>query len=173
MGHSPSDERTIKTVARINYLQSLWPNILNSEYPYVLSVFDPNPIKWINKYEWRTITDTENCALSTHSKNIGTRMNIKYDELARFEVGWKNNMEWYEDLLEWTENYEWKYMVPAETNRLPGDQTMALILWHVPGGLKPFGEEILSVLLEQRFLTAMSYVQVSHLSPLLSYMREC
>lgn len=33
---------------------------------YTLSVFITEPISWVEKYEWREMTDTEKNALGTH-----------------------------------------------------------------------------------------------------------
>jgi hypothetical protein len=52
----------------MNYIHSQYQKagkISNEDMLYTLSVFITEPIRWINDYEWRPMTDMEVCATST------------------------------------------------------------------------------------------------------------
>lgn len=154
----PTSTRCIKSIARLNYLHGQHPQILNSDYLYTLAQFIVSPITFINQYEWRSLTETEICAMATLWKGIGDGMNIKYDELKRAKEGWKDGIEFYEDIKEWAEEYEEKFMVPAETNRQTGDETVKLLLCVVPRFLWPYARNALCVVMGEKVRKAMMYV---------------
>lgn len=64
----------------------------------------------------------EICAIATFWKSIGDNMGIGYEELAHFEAGWKDGLMFYEDIKQWAEKYEVKYMVPAVSNKQTADE---------------------------------------------------
>ena len=51
-------ERRARALARMNFLHSHYP-ISNDDMLYTLSVFIVTPQRWIEKYEWRPLTDLE------------------------------------------------------------------------------------------------------------------
>lgn len=64
----------------------------------------------------------EICAIATFWKSMGDNMGIDYHKLPRGEIGWKDGLEFYEDIKEWAEKYEVKYMLPVDSNRTTADQ---------------------------------------------------
>lgn len=66
--HHPKSERVVKAIARMNYIHSRYQKagkISNDDLLYTLSVFITEPITWVEKYEWRKVTEMEKCALGT------------------------------------------------------------------------------------------------------------
>jgi hypothetical protein len=51
-------DRRARALARMNFLHSHYP-ILNDDFLYTLSVFVVTPQRWIEKYEWRPLTELE------------------------------------------------------------------------------------------------------------------
>ena len=51
-------ERRARALARMNFLHSHYA-ISNDDMLYTLSVFVVTPQRWIEKYEWRPLTDLE------------------------------------------------------------------------------------------------------------------
>ena len=51
-------ERHARALARMNWLHSKY-NISNDDKLYTLSVFLTVPQRWLDKYEWRPLTDLE------------------------------------------------------------------------------------------------------------------
>lgn len=157
VGNPPASTRCIKIISRLNYIHSNYPSILNSDFLYTLAQFIVCPVHFINTYEWRDLTPLEICAISTLWKSIGDGMGIKYDELRRAKTGWKDGIEFYEDIREWAEDYERKFMVPAATNRVTADETVKLLLWLVPWFLHPYVRNVLCVMMGDRVRTAMMF----------------
>ncbi|CAF9921188.1 MAG: hypothetical protein HETSPECPRED_004458 [Heterodermia speciosa] len=82
--NKPTSERAIEAVARMNYLHSRYQKagkISNDDLLYTLGIFALEPSRWINRYEWRCMTDVEMCACGTYWKNMGDAMEISYSKL--------------------------------------------------------------------------------------------
>ncbi|KAI9258121.1 hypothetical protein BDA99DRAFT_515289 [Phascolomyces articulosus] len=69
-------ERSKIALNRMNELHSKYP-IKNGDFLYTLSLFIVEPIKWINKYEWRQLEPIEKNAIFRIWYDIGVGMNIK------------------------------------------------------------------------------------------------
>lgn len=158
--HDPREERTVKSIARMNYLHSPYiksGKISNDDLLYTLSVFVTEPITWINRYEWRKLTDHEVCALGTFWKSIGDAMEIDYHGRLKRSC-WKDGIEFFEDVKEWAEDYEVKYMVPARTNKQVADELVSLLLYYIPHPLLPLSRQAVCALMGERLRCAMWYV---------------
>lgn len=160
MAHAPNEERTRQAIGRMNSLHSPYikaGKISNEDLLYTLSVFVTEPINWINKYEWRQLTDMEICAQGTFWKSIGDAMNIKYTRHLKRDT-WKDGIEFYEDLADWAMQYELEHMVSATTNKQTATELFALLLFYVPRSLVPFSHQIIGVLMGERLRRAMVLV---------------
>lgn len=158
--HPPKDERTIKAIARMNTIHSRYQKagkISNDDLLYTLSVFITEPIKFVKSYEWREMTEMEMCAIATFWKSIGDSMGISYEQLTQYQTGWKDGLEFYEDIKAWAGNYEVKYMVPHATNKQTADELVPLLLYFVPRPLKPIAANVVGVLMGNRLRNAMCY----------------
>ncbi|KAL8736241.1 MAG: hypothetical protein Q9166_000396 [cf. Caloplaca sp. 2 TL-2023] len=160
MSHKPSDLRAHEAIARMNYIHSMYQkngSILDDDMLYTLSLFALEPMRWIERYEWRKLEAFEQCALGTFWKSIGDAMGISYENLKSVEEGWEDGLHWLHDLTEWSHQYEKENMVPHGCNKKTANQTVAILLWGLPRALKPFGERVVSVLMDDRLRTAMMY----------------
>ncbi|KAL8953077.1 MAG: hypothetical protein Q9222_001070 [Ikaeria aurantiellina] len=158
MSHEPSHPRTLEAIARMNYIHSVYQKsgaISNDDMLYTLSLFALEPIRWIARYEWRSLEDFERCALGTYWKSIGDAMRINYQPLASSQSGWDDGLQWLGDLDTWSMQYEIEKMVPHLDNNKTADQTVAILLWGLPRFLKPFGENLVAALMDDRLRTAM------------------
>jgi hypothetical protein len=66
LSRSPTSERANSAIARMNYLHSRYQKagkISNDDMMYTLSLFVTEVDRWVGLYEWRTLTDMENCAM--------------------------------------------------------------------------------------------------------------
>ena len=93
----PSSERYREAIARMNYIHSVYQQagrITNDDLLYTLSLFALELAKWINKYEWRTLTCVEECAIGTFWKSIGDAMLLYYSSLSGSEKGWIDGLDW-------------------------------------------------------------------------------
>ncbi|KAL8686601.1 MAG: hypothetical protein Q9224_005397, partial [Gallowayella concinna] len=156
----PSDPRTLEAIARMNYIHSVYQkngSIRDDDMLYTLSLFCLEPIRWIERYEWRSLDAFEQCAMGTFWKSIGDAMGISFRKLKSAEKGWEDGLQWLHDLDDWSQRYERENMIPHASNKKTADQTVAILLWGLPGALKPFGARVVSVLMDDRLRTAMMY----------------
>lgn len=114
-------------------------------------------MQWINKYEWRTLTDMEICGISTLWKSVGDAMDIQYaGYLSKSQ--WKDGLEFYQDISAWAEKYEQQYMVPALANKKLAEELLPLLLFYVPKSALGAANNIIGYLMGERLCKAMMYV---------------
>ncbi|KAF1814269.1 hypothetical protein P152DRAFT_465172 [Eremomyces bilateralis CBS 781.70] len=156
----PDSERTINAISRMNYLHSGYRKsgkISNDDLLYTLSLFALEPIKFVGMYEWRGNSELEKCAVGVFWKAIGDAQGISFEALRRFHMGWKDGLEWLEDVQEWATKYEQQHMVPSEYNKKTADETVRILVYDVPGPLKWIGNQFVSCLMDEKLRTAMMY----------------
>ena len=153
----PRKKRTLEAISRMNYLHNPYiksGKISNEDLLYTLSVFITEPITWINKFEWRALTEYEICALGTYWKSIGDAMGIEYKGYLKQEE-WQDGIEFYEDIKDWAQHYEAKEMIPTVTNKQTADELVPLLLYYIPQPLMPIAREAVGVLMGERLRWAM------------------
>lgn len=128
--------------------------ISNNDLLYTLSLFALEPKRWVEKYEWRALTELETCAVGTLWKLLGEALGIEYGPLGG-NGEWKDGVAWLQALDEWSAAYQEKFMVPAESNKQVADATMYHITWKLSKRMKPVGHKIIAVLLEDKLREAM------------------
>ena len=156
--HHPKSERAIEAIARMNYIHSHYQrsgDISNDMMLYTLSLFVLEPVRWIERYEWRALEDFEKNALSTFWKATGDAMGIDYTPLKSAREGWADGLQWLEEVEAWAEVYEKKAMVPAINNFKTAEETTAILLWYVPQWAKGHGKRIVYALMDDRLRAAM------------------
>jgi len=142
----------------MNFLHSGYQKsgkILDSDMLYTLSLFALEPPRWATKYEWRELSDMELCALGTFWKSMGDAMMIPFHELPSHEPGWKDGLQWLEEVRVWSLAYETSHMIPAVTNKQLADSTMDILLWYMPSWLMETGRAFASLLMDDRLRRAM------------------
>ena len=165
MANEPAHERTQDAMARMNYIHSVYQKagkISNDDMLYTLSLLAAEPVRWIERYEWRSLQDFEMCALGTFWKSVGDAMKIDYGRLESCDPGWIDGLQWLEEIMAWSEAYEKRAMVPDVNNKKTADETTAILLWTVPAALKEFGRNVVSALMDDRLRMAMMYVRSHH-----------
>lgn len=163
MGHAPTNRRTLEAISRMNYIHSGYQKsgkISNDDMLYTLSLFVAEPIRWIDRYEWRTLEAFEKCAIGTFWKSLGDAMGVSYEKLTSANEGWVDGLQWLEEIVAWGEEYEEKYMVPHPSNKKTADQTVNILLWKVPKPLKPAGQKFVHALMDDRLRKSMMYASL-------------
>ncbi|KAG0286649.1 hypothetical protein BGZ96_009281 [Linnemannia gamsii] len=130
-------------VEKLNFIHGHYP-IRQEDYLYTLSLFVLEPVQWINRLEWRQVTDLEKNALLAVWIVNGQKMNIE------------NIPRTYEELARWSENYERENMVYAPSNVAIAQATTGFLLSKAPKFLHPLGRHIVSALLSDRLRTAFA-----------------
>jgi hypothetical protein len=66
LANSPTSERANSAIARMNWLHGRYQKagkISNDDMLYTLSLFVLEVPRWVNQYEWRTLTPMETCGM--------------------------------------------------------------------------------------------------------------
>lgn len=158
--NEPTSERATQAIARMNYLHAGYQKagkITNDDMLYTLSLFALEPARWVRKYEWRKLTELELCACGTYWKSMGDAMDISYSILPSSIPGWKDGLQWLDEVEAWSLRYEEAYMVPAVTNKQLADSHLEIICMNVPARLLNPCKKLISVILGERLRTAMMY----------------
>ena len=86
-------------------------------------------------------------------------MGIQYSKLESAQEGWKDGLQWLNELSKWSDEYEERSMVPNKNNHKTAEQTMAILLYSLPAFMKPYGKKIVLALMDERLRSAMMYVE--------------
>lgn len=156
--NKPRSERAIEAIARMNFLHSRYQKsgkITNDDLLYVLSIFALEPSRWIDRYEWRGMSDVELCAFGTYWKNMGDAMQISYTKLPSSVKGWQDGLHWLEEVKAWSNKYEEAKMIPADTNRELADAQLNNLLPKWPAKYRDPCVKLVVVLLGERLRLSM------------------
>ncbi|KAG5996472.1 hypothetical protein E4U54_002564 [Claviceps lovelessii] len=157
IAHRPDSQRTHQAIGRINSLHSPFikaGKISNQDLLYTLSVFVTEPIAWINRWEWRRLTDMEVCALGTFWKSIGDAMGIQYSGFLK-QDSWRDGIDFVEDITAWAQQFEMEFMVPAATNKQTTDELVRMLLHCVPTRARSFGNHVIGYIMGEHLRNAM------------------
>ncbi|KAF2457823.1 hypothetical protein BDY21DRAFT_284837 [Lineolata rhizophorae] len=161
IANEPSSQRAQEGLARMNYLHSHYQRagkISNDDMLYTLSLFCLEPMRWVGRYEWREFSELERCAMGVFWKSVGDAMRIEYaGSLPGAETGWKDGIQWLEEIEQWSSEYEEKHMMPHRDNKQTADETLAILLYSMPKSLHGPGLKIVTCLMDDRLRTAMMY----------------
>ncbi|KAF3480136.1 uncharacterized protein GIQ15_05483 [Arthroderma uncinatum] len=160
MSNPPSSDRSHEAIARMNYLHHTYRKagkVLDDDMLYTLSLFALEPTRFVNRYDWREVSELERCAVGTFWKSIGDCMEIKYDKLPSAATGFRDGLHWLEEIEAWSRKYEIEYMVPDKHNHQTANETVALLLYNAPSFIHPIMWKGVIFLLEDRLRVAMMY----------------
>ncbi|OGE56794.1 hypothetical protein PENARI_c002G07981 [Penicillium arizonense] len=156
----PSSERANAAIARMNWQHSNYQKagkISNDDLLYTLSLFALEPRKWIQRYEWRSLNEMEQCAFGVFWKSIGDAMKISYDGLPSARIGWKDGIHWLHEVEVWAEAYEKINMVPDLMNHKTANETTALFLYGLPTFMHKVGKQFVTAIMDDRLREAIMY----------------
>lgn len=156
--NKPGSEKALSGIARMNHLYSRYikaGKVSNDDMLYTLSLFALKPIWWTAKFEWRSITDFEHCAMGVFWKDLGEALGINYRVLPSATSGWRDGFHWLEELEAWSLAHEARKVVPTRTNATLARSTLDTALSSVPTILKPYAFNVACSLLDKRVQTAM------------------
>ncbi|KAI2733497.1 hypothetical protein CBS147332_512 [Penicillium roqueforti] len=160
VGNNPTSMRACLGLARTRYLHSGYRasgKILDDDMLFTLALFALQPIRFIDRYEWRKLSDLERCAIGTFWKSAGDALDISYEKLPSGKVGFQDGIQWLEELTAWADEYEVRCMVPDIKNRETADQTTAVLLYMLPKVFHPAGLQAVSFMMDDRLRKAMFY----------------
>lgn len=143
--HGFDSQRGRAALARINQMHGRF-RIANQDFLYVLSTFVFEPIRWIERFGWRALTQNEKLAVFHFYRELGRHMHIRDipDDLSQFE--------------RYNRNYEAQHFRYANTNQRIATLTRDLLLsFYLPRLLIPVGRPVVHALLDEPLLRAMGF----------------
>ncbi|KAI9928448.1 hypothetical protein MW887_002493 [Aspergillus wentii] len=160
MAFHPSSDRAHTAIARTKWLHTGYRasgSILEEDMLYTLSLFACEPIRFIEEYEWRSLTELEKCAIGTYWKSLGDALSISYECLPSGKIGFRDGIHWLEEVGAWSAEYEAANMHPHPRNKEIADKTMDVLVYALPSWLKPVGVYFASFIMDDRLRKAMMY----------------
>ncbi|KAL4909522.1 hypothetical protein BDW74DRAFT_165935 [Aspergillus multicolor] len=160
MAFEPSSERAQTAIARTKFLHVGYRSsgkILEADMLYTLSLFALEPIRFIALFEWRSLSELEQCAIGTYWKSLGDALEISFADLPSGPHGFRDGLHFLEELRAWSLKYEEDYMKPSPSNKEVADKTMDVLVYTLPRFLKPVGINFASCMMDDRLREAMMY----------------
>lgn len=150
----------IRAVARMNYLHSIYlkaGKISNDDMLYTLSLSALEPVRWVRRYEWRSLTDLERCATDVYWKSMGDAMHISYKVRKAQECEWKDGLHWLEKVEQWSLKYEEANMKYAKSNEKLRKSHLEVLFLNIPLTSMHLGQNVVSVIVGERMRLAMGF----------------
>ena len=121
VGREYGSPQWVAATSRMNCLHGLYQRegkISDQDMLYTLALFAREPLAWIDRWEWRKLNEVERNAIGVFWSAIGEAMGIEFRGLPTRDAGkgFADGLEFLEQLCNWAEEYEKKYMVPNEKN---------------------------------------------------------
>lgn len=158
MAFEPSSDRARTAVARTKFLHTGYRasgKILEDDMLYTLSLFAIEPVRFVEMFEWRSMTDLERCAIGTYWKSLGDALGISFEALPSGKTGFRDGLQFLEEITVWSHDYEERCMKPDETNRAVADKTMDVLVYGMPKFVQPMGVKFASCMMDERLRKAM------------------
>jgi len=92
-------------------------------------------------------------------------MNIDLSPLAHGPNNFADGLEFYDDIMQWSEAYEKKAMLPNKWNHQLAEETTAILLTDVPKPMKPVAKNFVITLMTERLRKAMLYNKAPPIYP--------
>ncbi|NEQ53273.1 MAG: DUF2236 domain-containing protein [Leptolyngbya sp. SIO3F4] len=131
-------------LSRMNAIHGRFP-IENRDYLYVLSTFIYEPVRWCDRFGWRSLSELEKQAMYHFWVAVGKRMGI---------VNIPNSYGAFED---YNQAYEQKHFTYAVVNQRVADATRAMLLSWFPVGVRSLADKAIPALLDQPLLNALGW----------------
>ncbi|GFF25827.1 hypothetical protein IFM46972_01559 [Aspergillus udagawae] len=160
MGFEPTSDRAITALARTKLLHAGYRasgKILETDMLYTLSLFALEPVRFVERYEWRGLSALEKCAVGTYWKSVGDALGISYEVLPGGPDEFRDGLQWLEEMGDWSRRYEEERMKAAPPNRAVADKTMDVLVYGMPGWVRGVGVSVATCVMDERLRTAMMY----------------
>ncbi|KAF2099055.1 hypothetical protein NA57DRAFT_39247 [Rhizodiscina lignyota] len=160
----PGSSRSVAALARTNYLHEIYQKagkISNKDMIYVLGAFVLIPIRFVNRWGYRKLSPLETCAFATHWKRIGDGMHITWEPFPSNASGFKDGLQWLEELDAWCAQYESENWVADENSYKVGQMGTTKMFSRVPQSFRPILDRVISALMDDWLRTVMMFPKPS------------
>ncbi|KAF9217856.1 hypothetical protein CPC16_003746 [Podila verticillata] len=137
------EKRSQMATERLNWIHGHYP-IKQEDYLFTLALFILEPGSWIDRFEWRPLSELERNAMLAVWTETGENMKIQ------------NIPTTFQAVKEWAEAYEQEHMLYAHSNVAIANSTIELLLSRAPTAVHPFGRKVVSALLTPRLQKAFN-----------------
>jgi hypothetical protein len=137
-------ERGSAAITRINELHARF-KITNGDFLYVLSSFVYEPIRWIERYGRRPLTESEKLALFYFWREVGRRMNIH--DIPGSYAGFEH----------YNQQYEQERFRYSDSNRCIGMATREMFVSWYPRFCAPWVRQAIHALLDEPLRRAFGF----------------
>ena len=137
-------ERGREAIRRMNKIHGRF-DISNDDFLYVLSTFVFTPVRWIQRFGWRSYSDHERLATFYFWQQVGRRMNIKHIP------------DTYDDFERFSTDYERQHFRYAESNASVGAATRDLFTTWFPRPFAPLVRLGIHAMLDDAMLRAFGF----------------
>ncbi len=146
-------ERGAAALQRMNAIHGHFA-ISNNDFLYVLSTFIFEPIRWVDRFGWRPMTQQEKLGLFYFWRAVGERMGIqaippRYEELEQFNIA-----------------FESKYFAYMDSNQRVGIATRDLFASWFPRRFSPVVRQAIYALLDDRTRRAFGFPRANRFASL-------
>lgn len=138
-------ERGMTFIKRMNRMHGQY-DISNDDFLYTLSTFVFEPIRWIDRFGWRSLYPNEKLALFYFWRGVGERMRIR------------DIPDTFEAFEQFSRDYEHKTFADTDAGRRVANATRDLLLsFYLPKPLWKTAEPLVYALMDEPLLNAMGY----------------
>jgi hypothetical protein len=155
----PHSKRSIDAIVRTAWMHRGFRKagkITNDQMLYTLSLFALEGKRWVDRYEWRSLTDLELCAVGVFWTQIGKDLDISYTDLKLPSPC--SGLEWLNALERWSYAWENAHMAPHSSNHTLAVATLSLLGAGLPAPAQRFAGAVFCELMGPDLRNAMRYV---------------
>jgi len=131
-------------VRRMNQMHGAYA-ISNDDMRYVLSTFVVIPMRWLDRFGWRPMSEAERVASANYYRELGRHMNIKDSPVT------------YQGFAALLDAYEREHFAYSPGGRAVSDATLALLAGFYPSPLRPLLRHVTLALLDPPLRRAFAY----------------
>lgn len=131
-------------IQRMNHIHGHFP-IRNEDFVYVLSTFIYEPVKWLERFGWRSLTPLEKEALFQFWFAVGQQMEIH------------SVPNTYEAFEQYNQEYEREYFRYNASSQRVGESTLKLFLSWFPAPSRPMVEPFVYAIMDDPMLQAFGF----------------
>lgn len=142
--HGFDSERGRTAVRRVNQMHRMY-DISNDDLRYVLATFVVVPKRWLDRFGWRALTETELRASVNYYRALGRHMGIR------------DVPETYDAFMHLMDDYERRHFAFDDGGRRVADATLRLLTTFYPRPAAPVVDVFSRCLMEPELLAAFRY----------------
>jgi uncharacterized protein (DUF2236 family) len=142
--HGFSEATGRSAIRRMNQMHGAYP-ISDDDMRYVLSTFVVVPMRWMDRFGWRPMTEAERVASANYYRELGRHMNIP------------DRPRTYQEFAALLDDYEREHFAYSPGGRAVSDATLALVAGFYPRPLRPLMRQVTLALLDAPLREAFRY----------------